>query len=839
MLRLVQLHLPRRCHICRSRSVPPHWRGETFPKAASVRRDVERSVGVGGSRQRRTHLTWTWAQSRDPPDRCPRRLDSALGELSARNFASGGAIKHSTREQRRAALLELDRMNQSTSRLLDTDLKGAATDAHVNEARVALRYWSRRWYLHFHPGFGKAAKGSALSLDAVRRWGDGDVEGTETASENGAPTSDNTDVKSSTPVQNHGGDHGARMAERLLDWSLSNDLVQRGIFDYTDDLTPYMDKEDKEGGNLAGSPNLTCVNMMDTFLIPTAYGGAGGGSAMTSTLGRDGQRNIATAMKNITINSSYVQAVVDATRVMRKMRQMQAEFPDRVFPDTLSIKAELNIWRLRAILVGNNVRHSVFGDASMIDSKEVLRRLEREDASNNGWELYEESTYTVRGCLDQMESILSRAEQRYASTRDKRIHPSVDWYNLLLGAWARSDLEGALERMKEMLHGMEAHDDVDDDLDGALERTKDITNGLDACSDDGLETPINVRKCWAGPNTISYNSVLSGIAQDSEKDLIKDAVSKARARNRCKKRAQEAESLLRNIVERHRRTGRSSIKPDEVTYGAVLHAMAQAGLAPEAERILDSLEDGDDDDNEATKVVPSLTIYNTVLNAWANSGLFGAPRRAESLLERMRTLSSTGRNPGIAPDTVGISTAILCHARSQTRAGAERGEAMLDEALVAYHKGKGARPDLIMFNCAITGWSNISGVESEQGAFGKDFPAERAESLLQKMKFSQLDIHPQTATFNIILDAWSKSKMKGASLRALTLMRKMPDFGAIPDEVTYNTVLMAMTNEGDRKSTGRAEELFQELKEKMAISKISYHVVRHIIGCCVFLFSYI
>ncbi len=78
--------------------------------------------------------------------------------------------------------------------------------------------------------------------------------------------------------------------------------------------------------------------------------------------------------------------------------------------------------------------------------------------------------------------------------------------------------------------------------------------------------------------------------------------------------------------------------------------------------------------------------------------------RAESLLERMRILSSTGRNPGVEPDSISVSTVISCHARSRTRRGAESGERMLDDAIDMYSRGNSrVKPDSIMFNCAITG----------------------------------------------------------------------------------------------------------------------------------------
>ena len=82
----------------------------------------------------------------------------------------GNIVQPVSDEQRRAAQLELDRMNTSTSRLLQMTSALPISEAIVNETRVALNYWSRRWYIHFHPGFGRAAKGSQLSLQALRQW---------------------------------------------------------------------------------------------------------------------------------------------------------------------------------------------------------------------------------------------------------------------------------------------------------------------------------------------------------------------------------------------------------------------------------------------------------------------------------------------------------------------------------------------------------------------------------------------------------------------------------------------------------------------------------------------
>ena len=219
------------------------------------------------------------------------------------------------------------------------------------------------------------------------------------------------------------------------------------------------------------SPNLACVNIIETYLLPTAYGGAGGGNGCSAdTIILPDLGTHATLAKHFTINASFVRAVADATRVMKKMIRLQSEFPEYISSDSLSVKAELNVWAKRAILLGKNQRpiireadNAVGCDidesgCSSFDPIDLLKSLELEDVSTNGGEVYSDDTYTFQGCLDQMETILANSESQYILTKDERMRPSCDWYNHVLGTWARStDIERAMERTKQILHGMEVY----------------------------------------------------------------------------------------------------------------------------------------------------------------------------------------------------------------------------------------------------------------------------------------------------------------------------------------------------------------------------------------------
>lgn len=686
--------------------------------------------------------------------------------------------------QRRNAQLELEQMSRSTTRLLAVADSSSVTDAMVNEARVALHYWSRRWYMHFHPGFGRAAKGSALSADALRNHSQFD------------PSDSTADSELSSSMQ-RSGDYGARQAELLLDWAVSRDLVPRGIFNLEGVCSPleYDEDADEDYGN---SPNMTLAHIIDTYLLPCAYNGVGcfGGYSNEEKINllvhEDNQRHYATLSKHYTKNPHYIRAVVDATRIMKKMRRLQSSYPRHLSPDTHSIKSELNVWSKRSMILGSDhagVRtggilagNITAGHLGNVDSEERLKSLERDNDDR-----LDDRFYTLRGCLGEMEAILSNAEERYNANNDDSMKPSVDWYNHILGSWARSDLEEAPVRAVEMLRGMEAYDGVE------------------------IRPEERVRPCWARPDSVSYNSVLFCLA-------------------RCGK-AREALHLFRELNDRYSQSNNDSIRPDDVTYGSVLHALAQVGKAPEAEQILDSIEE--EFLTTPGAVVPSLTIYNTVLNAWANSVEHTAPRRAELLLERMKTLSSTGKNPDIEPDAVSISTVMSCHARSKRKDGALRSEELLDQAIIAYSKGNvKMKPDSIMFNCAILAWAHCSVSGHDTDTAGRALiPAERAEMLLHRLlamrENGSLEIAPMAQTYNLVLDSWAKSHRHDAADHALNLMRNMPKAGITPDECSYNSVLNAISKQEDLKWVKKAEELFQELLElnrsgKLTISDMTY-----------------
>lgn len=379
---------------------------------------------------------------------------------SSDTFSNAIDKQNVSEAQRRAAQLELQQMNQSTSRILGLQLTSnnvseVISEATVNEVKSAIHYWSRRWYMHFHPGFRRAAKGSALCASDFKTFMESTQQDVAKESDLLEPT-------------NFSGDHGARQAEKLLDWAISNDLVARGAFDSSMDQS-RMNKEE----HLGMSPNLPFVNIIETYLLPTVYGGVGNSieeSAREEALGLSRKNEYGTALKHSVINTSYIRALADATRVMKKMKHTQSTYHAQVAPDTLSIKAELNVWAKRAILLGRGTA----------DDIALLRQSEEDSANEEGIEMYGSEADTVQGCMRAMDAIITQAEKKFATQNNENLRPSVDWYNHFIGALARSGTECALAKAQQVLGGMEAYE-------------------------ANVEISKDGRKCYAAPDVITYN----------------------------------------------------------------------------------------------------------------------------------------------------------------------------------------------------------------------------------------------------------------------------------------------------------------------------------------------
>ena len=97
--------------------------------------------------------------------------------------------------------------------------------------------------------------------------------------------------------------------------------------------------------------------------------------------------------------------------------------------------------------------------------------------------------------------------------------------------------------------------------------------------------------------------------------------------------------------------GEKDLGPNTITFNTVICAFARARKPREAEEILKQMMEisREDSDARVEEVKADAIAFNTVLHAWAVSGIRGAPKRAQQLLDHMIRLYHAG-NEDVKPD---------------------------------------------------------------------------------------------------------------------------------------------------------------------------------------------
>jgi len=316
------------------------------------------------------------------------------------------------------------------------------------------------------------------------------------------------------------------------------------------------------------------------------------------------------------------------------------------------------------------------------------------------------------------------------------------------------------------------------------------------------------------PNVFSYGNVLNAWTRRAQLNRICRAQSSI---EEISYPARTAEKILdRMILSCESDTLKSCARPNTVCFNTVLAAWAQSGIkgqyaAKKCERLLLKMEQLNNSlsipsilDNESFSLRPDVVSYSTVLNAWAQSGTgrIGA-QRAERVLDRM----CQSDDKEIRPNLVAFNTCIKAWAKSgEGSYGARRAEKLLDRM-----QNYGVTPDLHTWNTIIDCWSKSRSRESGQ----------KAEEILRKMNdqfliSGNIEDMPNIMTYNSVLDAWSKSRSPIAAIRAKAILdhlEKHAEKNSIirADKLTYSMVINAFAGSREADKVERTEEIFQRM----------------------------
>jgi len=331
------------------------------------------------------------------------------------------------------------------------------------------------------------------------------------------------------------------------------------------------------------------------------------------------------------------------------------------------------------------------------------------------------------------------------------------------------------------------------------------------------------------PDKISYTSIIMACANTNNKHNNNNNKQQPPHDGGNKGNNKLVEELLDRMIDMYKSGKNDRVKPDTVTYNAVLKVWGKSGHPKSGERseaLLDKMlqlyeETGDSD------IIPDEVTFNSVIHNIANSHVRDSPQRAMRLLERMDQLYESGLIKA-RPDIISYNSVLNAFAKSGGPQSASRAEELLDtlEARVLYNnddddadadnngrsrrrRRHAIRPDVYSYNIVISAWSNCG-------------DANKAVALLDRMTAltneGRAHVKPDAMTYNTVLHAWSQSSDRNAPVKALGLLEIMlrlhegGDRSANPDVMSFTTVINAFSKSKFPRKARQARDLLRRMK---------------------------
>ena len=402
--------------------------------------------------------------------------------------------------------------------------------------------------------------------------------------------------------------------------------------------------------------------------------------------------------------------------------------------------------------------------------------------------------------------------------------PDIINYSSLMDAWSKAGTRDSPFRAEAMLRDLERKSGVEDWLNGRQESSQSVIH-RDLTPDRTCYNTVMV--AWArsrhpqalaktreliaklqklfettgdnhfAPDTRSYNNLISAIGKHH--------------RGPPRAKIEEAEQTLKDMFHKFHHAdklglvsqdGTILVHPNVKTYNGVIHALSTANTkksAYRAEAILMALLGDLKDDIDMPimgDVLPDGATFNSVINAWAKSGLDEAGEKAEKLLELMEDTSGRfGNSLNLLPDTITYNSVMNAISRGNSEASAQRAEAILNTML---ENETMAYPNAMSFSTVIHAWALSQSPEAVQ----------RAESLLTLMEqlaneTGKASLRPNGACYFAALLACTRASgsphqrdgLSSAAQRAEIILEGMMEKAGSQVNIKHcNVVLSAWSN---------------------------------------------
>ena len=435
-----------------------------------------------------------------------------------------------------------------------------------------------------------------------------------------------------------------------------------------------------------------------------------------------------------------------------------------------------------------------------------------QDAYNiclDSWSRFSNLSNKGRECPVRAVALLQKFKQ--LAHVDSNVRPNTFSFSCVLKAFAQI---GDSRRAKQILSEMESifeEDPLTSNVQPDSMAYTLVINAI-AASNGGekaaLEAEELLRRMFqlhsgginrnAKPNAYTYEAVIT-------------AWAKSRTGTKGAKRAEAIFQHMNKLYE----SGNHDVKPLTININAVVKAwsVCRGGVeaATRCEAIFRRMDpDGHFTTDNIVSLWPTIATANNVISAWANAGTTDAPSRAEDILgylDAWNTRVPEERKLDATVDTYNMI--IASYVRSMRQDSARRAEALLYR-LVNLGAPDDNRGDAIekAFGMVVSCWSKSSDPNAP----------ERAEQLLKVLQKNHdeglSDAKPNVIILSQVIDLWSKSKKRGAAMKAKAIFDQFlnsTDADARPNTITFNSMLNALANSNSADAANDSQKILDRM----------------------------
>ena len=558
------------------------------------------------------------------------------------------------------------------------------------------------------------------------------------------------------------------------------------------------------------------------------------------------QEPLGTVLDELTVNGVNHNVAEAAETVLdRRIREWQTalceDYPqDRVMalqPTTMDFLRVFQMWETVALRDGEHLntdalpgivdrvfrlfnlqnelvrRDGLSGAEPSIDTYETVLRILTSSRDRHVdrivWSVFEEAPektavmYTLvisrlaksrnNGSAKIAEQVLMEAIEKFPPTMvdGEASGMTIDSFNVVLVAWAKSGLPYGPERAEKLIYIMDETDTRNGNHGLVKPNMFSFTSLIDAYAQKGdwdgasqserilrslLNQHMDGEFALAEPNVASWTIVISAWSRLSKKGF--------------RRAAQRAGKLL-DMMEQLYGEGKISYRPDAIVYASCLNAYSFSKVADgpaKAERLLDMTRDYYENGDESMK--PSIKSIRMVIDSWIRSNTTDSMEEAELLLERYeeflvpsQALDESSLPATWSKDVKDIYSNILV-------GWAKKGFPQEAQRYLQLMMDKGMHPDSIHYDRII----EANTLVNDENSFRRSYQVFQ----IMEQERSAGRVQPNERVYTSFIRAMTKAHIPKLAIRAHAMLQRMQHLSTTsgsesiqPTVFTRNAVLLA------------------------------------------------